>query len=404
MRYGRLVLAALLCLIMAILAACSRAEEPEPPPRRHAWASGAVPISPAGDLGQFDLSSSSYAIANRFVLDDDLTIDRWYYAINGEGADCIDGRDGYGSGDGGIEYGRIVEVDQQSGLPTGNVLGAEQVNGCEAHERAEEEFGLNVTHQVHYVQFAPATLKADRMYAFVLSNVHPDPGDGASGSGNHMSANLNFADLDDMGPHGTNTLDPRAAGAAYGLGPRETTMWSGDSGATWEFGDQVGWYDDGNGQGRMWPGGYRIAGGPNVPNGWSYMNWPGEGEATITYTAEADQVLVQAGGASSEEDVGVVSVRNIDTGESVTTETLGTGLVSGALSKPLSVAQGQRFIVRADGPVDTGSAAFWDQVFDLEFQDLARYESSCSACDSPVDHPMLYASPAPVSPRLDGSS
>ena len=60
-----------------------------------------MPISPAGYLGQFNLSSPSYAIANRFVPAQNVTIDRWYYAVNGEGSDCIGGRSGYGAGNGG---------------------------------------------------------------------------------------------------------------------------------------------------------------------------------------------------------------------------------------------------------------------------------------------------------------
>jgi hypothetical protein len=261
-----------------------------------------VPISPAGYLGQFNLSSSSYGIANRFVLPKTVTIDRWYFAVNGEGADCVDGRDSYGSGDGGIEFGRIVDVDPATGLPTEQILASESVNGCDAYERAKEEFDLPDKHQVHYVQFAPVTLQADRMYAFVLSNDHSNPGDGSTSQGNHMSANLNFANLDDMGPNAANTLDPNAPGAAYGLDPRETTMWTDDSGETWKFGDEVGWYDVGNGEGRMWPGGYRIAGGPNVPNGWIYMNWPDEGEASITYTAPTAQTLTTAGGRRREHE------------------------------------------------------------------------------------------------------
>lgn len=399
MRHGRLVLASILCLILATQVACapradpSPAEPPQLPDGRRPPTAGSIPISPAGNLGQFNLSSPSYEIAVRFVMSENVSIDRWYYAMNAEGADCVDGRDGYGAGNGGIEHGRLVEVDQQTGLPTDTVLGAEQVNGCDAHERAQREFGLTATHQVHYVQFPPVALQAGRMYAFVLSNVDPNPGDGkGSSNGNHTSANLNFADLDDMGPHGRNTLDANATGAAYGLDPRATTLWSADSGATWEFGDEVGWYDRGNGEGRMWPGGYRIAGGQNVPHGWAYMNWPSEGEAQITYTATSDGLLVRAGGASSGDDVGVIRVENVDTGQSAATGDLGSGLVSGALNNPVAVAPGQRYVVRTNGEVDTGSAAFWNNVFAFD-SERPRYSSSCSACDTPADRPMLYATP-----------
>jgi hypothetical protein len=395
MRRARWVPAALLCLTV-LLTACSSPSTPAPPPDTGSgFAPGAVPISPAGFLGQFNLSSSSYAMANRFVVDEDVTIDRWYYAMNGEGADCVDGRNGYGAGDGGIEFGRIVDVDPMTGLPGSQVLAAEKVNGCTNHERTQEEFGLSETHQVHYIQFPAVPLEAGKMYAFVLSNDDPNPGSGRSTSdGNYMSPNLNFADLDDMGPHGSNTLDPDATGAAYGLDPRETTMWSDDSGATWKFGDEVGWYDVGNGDGRMWPGGYRIAGGANVPNGWTYMNWPSEGEASITYTASATQTLTTAGGASRNGDVGSIVVENLATGQTASTEDFGDGLVSGALDRPLPVEAGQQYVVRSDGEVGTGSAEFWDRVFDFSSQTSAVYQSKCSECSDPRDHPMLYASAA----------
>lgn len=355
-----------------------------------------VPISPAGAVGQFNLSSSSYAIARRFVLAEPVTIDRWYYAVNGEGADCVPGREGYGSGDGGTMYGRIVEVDPTTGLPTDRVLGSEQVTGCEAYERAREEFGLGQQHQVQYVRFPPVPLQAGRMYAFVLSNVAADPGDGGDATvGDHMSPNLNIADLEDMGPNGRNTLDPTAPGAVYGLDPRETTMWSEDSGRTWSFGDEVGWYGEDDGRGGMWPGGYRIAGGANVAQGWTYMNWPDEGPASVTYTADADQVLVEAGGASTDDDVGVITVENLETGVSATTPELGSGLVRGPLDQGVPIEAGQQYAVSTDGSVDTGSAEYWDRVFDFRTTQSVEYVSACPDCELADDRPMLYAAAVP---------
>jgi hypothetical protein len=354
-----------------------------------------IPISPAGSLGNFNLSSSSYAIARRFVLDEDTTIDRWYFAINGEGADCVDGRDGYGAGDGGTHLGRIVEVDQDTGLPAAT-LAAEEVNACDAYERAQDEFELNDRHQAHYVEFAPVSLEAGRMYAFVLANTDPEPGDGGGdATGNHMSPNLNFADLDDMGPHARNTLDPSAPGAAYGVDPRETTMWSEDQGTTWQFGDEVGWYGKDDGDGGMWPSGYRVAGGADVPHGWTYMNWPEEGPASVSYTAPVDGLLLEAGGASTEGDVGVVTVKNVDTGMSASTADLGTGLVNSGLDRPVPVARGQTYVVSTEGDVDTGSADEWEKIFDLSTPGSGRVVSTCPDCRADADRPMLYAAAAP---------
>jgi hypothetical protein len=362
-----------------------------------------IPISPAGSLGNYNLSSSSYAIARRFVLAEDTTIDRWYFAINGEGADCVDGRDGYGAGDGGTHLGRIMAVDQNTGLPT-ETLASEEVNACDAYERAEEEFDLGDRHQAHYVEFEPITLQADRMYAFVLTNVDSDPGEGGSDStGNHMSPNLNFADLDDMGPHGRNTLDAAAPDAAYGVDPRETTMWSEDSGETWMFGDEVGWYGKDDEEGGMWPSGYRIAGGENVAHGWTYMNWPEDGPASVSYTAAADGVLVGAGGASSEDDVGVVTVKNVDTGVSASTADLGTGLVGSPLDRPVPIARGQTYVVSTDGDVDIGSADEWDRIFDFSASGTGQAVSRCPDCRASADRPMLYAAMAAPGPGAGGS-
>ncbi|MGD9526939.1 hypothetical protein [Pseudonocardia sp.] len=350
-----------------------------------------IPISPAGGLGQMNLSSSDYGIARRFVLPQDVTIDRWYFAVNGEGSECVGGRDGYGSGDGGTWLGSIVTVDPATGLPTDDVLASEQVNACVAYERAGREFGLSNRHQAQYVQFPPLALKADTLYAFVLRNVDSSPGDGGGDSvGNHMSPNLDVARLAEMGPNGRNTLDPRATGAVYGVDPRETTMWTGDAGQTWEFGSDIGWYRLGKDRGGWWPSGYRIAGGDNVAHGWAYMNWPDDESASVTLTAAADGVLVEAGGASDNENVGVITVENDQTGASGRTTDLGPGLVSGTLDHPVQVLRGQQYTVSNSGEVDIGSGDPWGRVFNTP--EPGADASTCPDCAEPTDRPMLYAS------------
>lgn len=351
-----------------------------------------IPIAPNGGLGQFNLSSKSYIMAFRFVLDQPQTIDRWYYAINMEGTTCVGGRTGYGSGNGGTEFGRIVEVDQATGFPTNKILAQESVNGCDAQNRSMSEFGLQKTHQAHFVQFAPVSLEAGKMYAFLLSNTDPNPGNGGSkGGGNHTSPNLNFGKLSDIGPNGKNTLDANAAGAMYGYDPRETTMWSDDSGATWKFGDQVGWYQTGSGDGRMWVVGYR-ANGKNIPHGYTYMNWPSDSNgASITYKNVPKAVTLTHAGGATGGSVGVVTVTNTSTGVSATTPSLGGGVPVGQLSKPVPVAAGESYTIKASGSVETGSSAFWDKIFGLG----SNYASSCSSCSNPADMPALFALPHP---------
>lgn len=368
----------------------------------------ASPVSPAGYLGNFNLSSAGYRIAFRFVLPATATIDRWYFIVNGEGATCIGGRSGYGHGSGGIWRGRIVPVDAATGLPQSSVIAEETVGACQAYARSKSEFGLSAYHQVHYVQFAPTTLEGGRLYAFVLSNVDANPGSGGGGStGNHMSPNLNFANLTHMGPHGKNTLSATAPNAMYGLDPRETTLWSADNGNTWRFGDQVGWYENGNGVGRMWPNpGYRIAGGPNVVHGWPYANWPSEGPAAVTFrNVPAAITLTIAGASSSGGNVGAISVKNLSTGQVATTGALGTGVVRGALSSPVAVAVGQSYTVSTSGTVDTGAGSDIDSVFGLGGSSSPVCVTPQSPnCNSATYRPMLYAADEMPAAVVDAGS
>ena len=358
-----------------------------------------IPVSPAGYLGQFNLSSRSYQIANRFVLDDTQTIDRWYQTLIAEGTTCVGGRGGYGHGNGGLLWGRIVEVNQTTGLPTGRVLAEERVNGCTGWLRAKNEFGLPQLHSTQYFQFPAVTLQANRMYAFLLSNLDPNPGNGGGGTagGNHLSADTNFAKLSQMGPHGKNNLNPNASGAMYGLDPRETTMWSDNSGGNWDFGDQVGWYQQGSGEGRMWNGaGYRIAGSHvNVAHGWPYINWPGEGSATVTMKNSPKAVTVtRAGGASSNGSVGTVTVRNTRTGVSGRTSSLGSGVQRGTLDNPVPIARGDSYTITNTGVVDTGDGGK-APVFGLGNRGAFDYASSGSQVSASTDRPMLFATPHP---------
>jgi hypothetical protein len=115
----------------------------------------------------------------------------------------------------------------------------------------------------------------------------------------------------------------------------------------------------------------------------------------VSYTALVDGVLVDAGGASSEGDVGVITVTNIDTGVSAATGDLGTGLVNGPLDRPVPVARGQTYVVHTEGDVDTGSADPWDHIFDYSTRGSVQAVSSCTDCRSEADRPMLYASTVP---------
>lgn len=384
-------------------------ETPPSSPTPTATAVRSIPVTPSGFLGQFNMSSSSYIMGSRFELDQTTTIDRWYFAINGEGSNLIGGRTGYGNGTGGTWYGRIVAVNQTTGLPTSTVLASETVACNTAHTRAQSEFGLNLTHQLHWVQFSPVTLQAGTMYAFLLSNTDSNPGTGGSASsGNHMSVNLNWSErLSDLGPNGTNNLDPTASGAVAGLTPRECAMWSDNSGTSWKFGDQVGWYQVGNGKGRLWTCGYRVSGGSGYSQGWPCLNWPSElSGRSITYRNASKAVtLTRAGGASDTASVGVITVTNTSTGVTGKTASLGGGMVSGTLDNPVPVAVGQNYTVAASGTVGMGSPTSGQGA---AFGVGSRVPWNVTSNASNSQLPMLYATPHPffadVGDLVTGSS
>jgi chondroitinase B-like protein len=355
-----------------------------------------ISVSPSGDLHNFNLSDNDYVIASRFELTQTRTIDRWYFTVNGEGASCAVGRTGYGNGNGGTWYGRIVTVNPSSGLPTTTVVASESVNGCTAHTRAINEFDLDATNQYHWVQFPPVTLQAHTLYAFVLSNTDPNPGDGGgSSSGNHMSVNLNIGPLSQMGPHAANTLSTQAVAAMYGYSPRETTMWSSDGGATWKFGDQVGWYHLGDGTGRMWACGYRTTGGVNVAHGWPFRNWPSDrtGGINVTFHDVPNTVTItRAGGANDGSgSLGIITVTNVDTGQAASTPSLGSGLQTGTLASPVTVAAGQSYRIAVTGRVGLGAPDGAEgDIFELGSRSPWNYEVSTG------EHvPMLFVLPHP---------
>ncbi len=163
-------------------------------------------------------------------------------------------------------------------------------------------------------------------------------------------------------------------------------MWTKDGGKTWLFGGQVGWYDTGGDTGKMWVAGYR-SGGKNIPHGYTYMNWPSaKSGATVTYKSVPKAVTLTDAGGAGTGSVGVVTVTNTSTGVSATTPSLGAGVPVGKLSKPVPVAAGESYTIKASGSVETGSATWWDKIFGLG--------SNYSTSDG-LNMPGLFALPHP---------
>ena len=211
-----------------------------------------------------------------------------------------------------------------------------------------------------WVQFSPLKLQANTMYAFLLSNVDPNPGNGGEDAGNYMSINLNYTrNQADLGPNGANTLDAQAAGAVYGYTPRETTLWSNNGGSSWASGKKKATYDVGPpNEGRIWQGGYRIAGGESVAHGWPFSDWSDNVDgASVTFSGTTKTVTITKAGGSNDGggSLGTVTVTNENTGQSSSTTSLGSGFQTGTLATPVTVNAGQSYTIRVSGRVGTGS-------------------------------------------------
>ncbi len=369
-----------------------------------------------GGAANYNLSSNSYVMAQRIVFGTDKTIDRWYYDVKLECLSWVGGsRCGYATGTAGMTYGRIVNVDQNTGLPLLNsVLASETVATRTVHERARNEYGLVNNHQIHFVQFAPVTLKANQMYAFLVSNPDPNPGVGGSTlTGNHWSVNINLAPLSSAGPlgrnicadsargtRGCNEYSREVGGSIAGLDPREATTWSQDGGKTWRFGAGVGWYNESSADAKIWYQGYREVGqAPDPYGGWPHLSWaPPCTGCKVTFKNATKAVTInKAGGfagdgayGTSSAGIGVITVRNETTGVSGKTASLGGGgWQSGNLDNPVPVRAGDSVSLTNTGSVHIGRNG-GHNVFNL-----GRWFTSTGSAISwtNADRPALYAEP-----------
>jgi hypothetical protein len=300
------------------------------------------------------MKAANYRTLLRFVPGSTITIDRFYFGFKLLGASCWSpGAGGYGSGDGGILQGDLVNIDVATGLPT-TTIASETVNGCTRHMEASAMVGGSDPVLV-WVN-TPATLQGNTMYGLVVRNGHTDP------ANNFFSFNMPLADTTLAGPHARNELNGAAAGAIMSLDPREHVAWSADNGTTWQYGSDNGQYhsymrdhDMAHPATRMPQYGWRIAGGANVGQEPYYAYSQICTGCSVTYAnARYARTFTQVGGwIAQAADVGTLTVQNTKTGvSSKCAPGAGYGFRTCALPSPVSVAVGEDYTVSCTGSVD----------------------------------------------------
>jgi hypothetical protein len=213
------------------------------------------------------------------------------------------------------------------------------------------------------------------------------------------------------GPNGRNTLDRNAPGAMAGLDPREAVAWSTDGGLSWGWGREVG-------AGPV-PGDYSGSGDDGVRLPWyawqeqsgaplqsnqPYYAYTARGSYTLRLkSAPVATKLTEAGGyAPAGASVGVVTVKNVRTGQVGTTASLGTGMAKGTLSPPVDVAAGDTYEISNSGTVAKAEGDIFLQKMGLIGPGKSPYETVGQEYDRAelfaLPHPwfMQASNPAPV--------
>jgi hypothetical protein len=314
------------------------------------------------------MNSSRYLYALRFVLDRDTALHRFISGFNLEGSRRFDllhrrglipsSRPGYAHGSGGIIRARLVTVRRDGTPDLRTVLAEERVGAVRRWRQSRHAFAIPRGFQTMllYMDLGKVRIRGGVPYAIVYQNVdrHPER--------NWFSENSPAVRASEAGPNGRNTTDPAARGAIAGLDPREAVAWSEDRGRSWVWGRRVG---EGHTRG-AYAGSTTTDDGARLPwYGWqaSARARPDSNQPWYAYRhrgnyrvrvgpAAASTVLMRAGGyAPVQHRVGVISVRNRQTGVVGRTLELGSGIVTGSLWPPVRVAPGQTYDISHTGTV-----------------------------------------------------
>jgi hypothetical protein len=271
------------------------------------------------------------------------------------------GRIDYGHGNGGRLRARLVPMKADGTPELGTVLAEEAFHPVERYKETKAEFAIGDRAGMVYARFGGVALEGGTPYWVIYQNVHPNP------RMNYISYNSPVVKDSRSGPNGRNNLHAGAPGAIVGLDPREVVGWTWNGGATWKFGREVG------GGGPWIPGDYvgslttddgtrlpwyawQETGSTGLRSNQPYMSYP-DGSGPSRYTLRVKDsprrtVLTEAGGyAPVGYEVGVVTVRNVGTGETGRTAWLGTGIRRGPLDHAVTVEVGDTYEVTNSGAV-----------------------------------------------------
>jgi hypothetical protein len=207
----------------------------------------------------------------------------------------------------------------------------------------------------------------------------------------------------EAGPNGYNNLDPDTPGAVGGLDPREAVTWSTDGGTSWVWGRLVGrgYYtgsrttDDGT---RLPFYGWTAAPGNVKPSSNQPYNnyWQKCTRCTLTlHHAPRAVTLIQAGGyAPVGSGLGVVTVKNLRTGQVGRTVSLGDGVTRGALSRAIRIARGDTYTITTSGTVYKNPADNFMRVLFRIGDPNGPYPFTTNTAN-PADRAEVFALPHP---------
>ena len=137
----------------------------------------------------------------RFVVDKPTTLHRFFIPFNLEGADGVCCRQGYGDGNAGTVWLRIVKAKADGTPDMSQVLAEERVGALQRMHESDSAYG-NTAHFLYFntggIEIAPNT-----PYIALVANSAADP------ARNWFSVNLPVAKATRWGPTGATTPTPR---------------------------------------------------------------------------------------------------------------------------------------------------------------------------------------------------
>jgi hypothetical protein len=361
-----------------------------------------IPVASA-NINDQNLKNPNWRYGVRFVLDNDTNLYRFFTGFKALGAGGVfadQGSGGYGKGDAGVMNAQLVTVRADGTPNLSAVLAQETVTAQQRYSEIKSNYGISTVSGQTYFNFGGVALKGNTMYAVVVRNSSSDP------ANNFFSINSPTMKESEAGPNGYNNLDPNKSGAVGGLDPREAATWSTDNGTNWVWGRLVGqgYYtgsattDDGT---RLPFYGWTSAPGNIKPSSNQPYNnyWQKCTGCTLTLrNAPRATTLTQAGGyAPVGANVGVVTVKNLRTGQTGTTASIGSGLKRSTLSPQVRIEIGDTYTISTSGTVYKNPADNFMRVL-FRIGDPAGPHPFTTNSANSADRAEVFATPHPWFP------